>query len=147
MMEAGDERRAALADEGQRDSGVRYGVGHNGDIQDNLKGDMGHNADDQVGPEHILGMVRDDHKAPQKKDKHQNHADGAEESQLLTDDGKNHIVLASGTNPSFCTLSPSLSEEPPGARWRRAPEESDTPCRCSRGPAMPVYGPDGRWPY
>ena len=77
---------------------------------------MGHNADDQVGPEHILGMVRDDHKAPQKKDKHQDHADGAEESQLLTDDGENHIVLGLRHKSQLLhTLPQALSEEPPGA--------------------------------
>ncbi len=76
---------------------------------------MAHDPHHQQRPEQIRRIIGHNHHSPQQHDKHQYDGDRPEESQLLADDGKNHIVLGLGDEIQFLhALSQPLAPDAPG---------------------------------
>ena len=73
---------------------------------------MGHYPDHQKGAEQIRRVAGDHHEPVQHKQKDQDHGNRAEQSQLLADNGEDHVVLGLGKEAELLdTLSQPFSKE------------------------------------
>ena len=116
--------RAAVAEKRQRNTGGRQHTRHHGDIQKHLHGDEGDDTHHQQRTEAVPG-VQGDPVAPQHQRREEQHDDaGADEAQLLADNGENKIVVLLRQKQEFLpALAKAQSPESPGADGNKALRE------------------------
>ena len=87
------QRRAAIAEKRQGDAGGGQQARHHADVQKGLKAHQGHDAHHHQAAEPVPGMEGDP-EAPENQRREQQHDNGgANQAQLLADDGEDEIVV------------------------------------------------------
>ena len=91
-----DQRRAAVADEGQRDAGERDRARDAADVDQGLEGDPADDAHRQVAAEVVAGVHGDAEAAVDEIGEEADDDHGADEARLLADDREDAVGVGAG---------------------------------------------------
>src|SRR5208337_4219313 len=90
---AGDQAAAAVADEREGDAGDGKQAHDDAEVEDGLGGDEGDDADGDQAAEGFASGGGDFDAGDEEHDVRGQHGDGADQAELLADDGEDHVVL------------------------------------------------------